>query len=57
MMTEENSNDRLKTEEMRGSSKGGTDMQPGEDGGEDDGSAPVEGKDDHLKEDQKPVTK
>ena len=46
-----------KTEKKLGGSKaGGTDMPAGE-GGEDEGSAPVEGKDDHLKEDQKPITK
>jgi hypothetical protein len=28
----------------------------GDDAGEDEGSAPKEGKDDHLKEDQKPIT-
>jgi hypothetical protein len=26
-------------------------------GGEDDGSAPIEGEDDHLHEDQKPITR
>lgn len=45
-----------KTEKLAGSKAGGTDIPAGE-GGEDEGSAPVEGKDDHLKEDQKPITK
>lgn len=29
----------------------------GDSGGEDEGSAPVEGHDEHLKDDQKPITK
>lgn len=51
------SDDRPKTEDMTKSSEGGTDMAPGNGGGEDEGSAPVEGEDGHLHDDQKPLTK
>ena len=57
MMTDDKPHDRNKTENLTESSEGGTDMQPGGSGGEDEGSAPIEGRDDHLKEDQKPITK
>ena len=43
----------------RDESKGQADLKggdAGEGGGEDEGSAPKEGRDDHLKEDQKPIT-
>lgn len=57
MSTANEPDDRHKTEELTKSSEGGTDMTPGSGGGEDEGSAPVDGDDDHLHEDQKPVTK
>jgi hypothetical protein len=44
-----------KTEDLTGSGKGGTDTMPSEGAGEDEGSAPKEGSDDHLKDDQKPT--
>ena len=46
--------ERHKTEDLTGHREGGTDMPPNDGGGEDEGSAPKEGADDHLKEDQKP---
>lgn len=56
-MTAETKTDKLhKTDEMTKSSEGGTDMAPGSGGGEDEGSAPVEGEDGHLHDDQKPLT-
>jgi hypothetical protein len=45
-----------KTESLTGQKEGGTDM-PADREGEDEGSAPVEGQDDHLKDDQKPISK
>jgi hypothetical protein len=45
---------RHKVEELTGHKEGGTDMPSKDSGGEDEGSAPQEGSDDHLKEDQKP---
>jgi len=57
MITEPNIDEQHKTEQLTGSGEGGTDMAAEDEGGEDEGSAPKEGNDDHLREDQKPITK
>ncbi len=57
MTTEPNIDEQRKTEQLTGSGEGGTDMSAGDEGGEDEGSAPKEGNDDHLKENQKTITK
>jgi hypothetical protein len=57
MTIDDRPEDQHKTEDLTESAEGGTDMQPGDSGGEDEGSAPIEGKDGHLKDDQKPITK
>jgi hypothetical protein len=57
MSIEQKPDDRHKSENLTGSSDGGTDMPPGSGSGEDDGSAPIDGDDDHLKDDQKPITR
>lgn len=49
--------ERHKTEDMTGSGEGGTDMPPSEGAGEDESSAPKEGDDRHLHENQKPTDK
>ena len=57
MTTELNADDSHKTEKLTGSQEGGTDMEPGDDAGEDEGSVPKEGDYSKVKEDQKPITK
>lgn len=48
------SNQEHKTKDMAGQQDGGTDMPAGA-AGEDEGSAPIDGDDSHLKDDQKPL--
>lgn len=57
MVDNDNAGERHKTENVTEASEGSADMAPGAEGGEDEGSAPVEGNDDHLHDDQKPITK